>query len=290
MSIRARYSASSDVHRDGVQWNFWVFSISASTWMNCEKLYKSGMYSGSFSVNRVTEEMKIQLSLRAHHSKDKFTFEDEVIESTSDSLSFSGLIVKSIGEHWSVGAFLSAFSSTYSNVKFSLAPAPAIEYNLFPYSDSTRRQLRFLYRLSFNPVRYREETIYQQTHENLWKESLSVTFEVEQKWGEASASIQGSHYFHDFSKNRIELWGGLSLRLVKGLRFNIDGGYSRIHDQLSLARGEASLEETLLRLTELETTYSYSISVGLSFTFGSVHSKVVNPRFGAGGRSISISF
>lgn len=272
------------------KWNFWVFSISTSTWMNGEKLFKGGMYSGSFSANRVTPEMKIQLSLRAHYSKDKFTFDEDVIESTSESLYFSGLIVKSLGEHWSVGAFLSAFSSTYTNVKFSLAPAPAIEYNFFPYSESTRRQLRVLYRLSFNPVRYREETIYQHMHENLWKESLSVTFESKQKWGEMSTSIVGSHYFHDFSKNRIEFWADLSLRLVKGLRFNVDVGYSRIHDQLSLVKGEASLEETLLRIKELETTYSYSISVGLSYTFGSVQSKVVNPRFGTGGRSISISF
>ena len=53
---------------------------------------------------------------------------------------------------------------------------------------------------------------------------------------------------------------------------------------------DASLDEILLRLRELETTYSYRFSVGISYTFGSTQSNVVNPRFGDGGGGISISF
>jgi hypothetical protein len=272
------------------KWNFWVFSLSLSTFLSGEKVYKSGMYDGSFSASRVTPELKIRMSMSGMYSKDRFTFEDEVLESTYESFDFNGLIVKSISEHWSVGAFFSVFSSTYANVELSINPAPAIEYNLFPYSESTRRELRFLYRIGYNSMRYREETIYEKTYENLFQESLSVIFELKQKWGTLSMSLEGSNYFHDFSKNRLRLAGDLSLRLVKGLNFDIRGNYRRIRDQLSLPRGEASLEDLLLRLRELETKYSYYISVGLSYTFGSTRSRVVNPRFGAGGRSISISF
>ena len=136
----------------------------------------------------------------------------------------------------------------------------------------------------------REETIYEKTYENLWKQNLSAIFEIKQKWGTASASLTGSHYFHDFSKNRLRFNADLSLRLIKGLNFNIDGSYSIIHDQLSLPRMDASLDEILLRLRELETTYSYRFSVGISYTFGSTQSNVVNPRFGDGGGGISISF
>ncbi len=272
------------------KWNFWVFSLSLNTFLNGEKIYKSGMYSGSFSANRVTPEWKIRMSLSGMTSKDKFTLGDEVFESTYESYGFSGLVVKSISEHWSVGAFLSINSATYSNVELSINPAPAIEYNLFPYSESTRRELRFLYRIGYKSVRYREETIYEKTYENLFQESLSVIFELKEKWGTWSMSVEGSNYFHDFKKNRLRLSGELSLRLIKGLNFDIRGNYRRIRDQLALPRGEASLEELLLRLRELETKYSYYISMGLSYTFGSTRSKVVNPRFGAGGRSISIHF
>jgi hypothetical protein len=272
------------------KWNFWVFSISGDTFLNGEESYKSGMLSGSFSANRVTPELKIRMSLSAFFDNSEFKFDDEVIESDSDSQTFSGLIVKSISEHWSVGGFLSASSSTYSNTELRLNPAPAIEYNVFPYSESTTHQLRFLYRLNFISARYREETVYEKTYENLWQQSLEIAFEVKKKWGTASASIVGSHYFHDFGLNRIQLNGELSLRLIRGLNFNIYGRYSRIRDQLSLPRGELTIEEVLLRQKQLATGYTYSMSVGLSFTFGSLKSNVVNPRFGTGGRSISISF
>jgi len=56
-----------------------------------------------------------------------------------------------------------------------------------------------------------------------------------------------------------------------------------IHDQLSLPKGEATLEQVLLRRTMLETNYNYYFSIGLSYTFGSIYSNVVNPRFGGGG-------
>lgn len=272
------------------KWNFWVFSLSLSTFLSGDKIYKSGMYSGSFSAARVTPELKIRMSMSGSNSKDRFTFEDDVFKSTYESYNFNGLIVKSISEHWSVGAFFSISSSTFSNVKLSINPAPAIEFNLFPYSESTRRELRFLYRIGYNSVRYREETIYEKTYENLFQQSLSMIFELKQKWGTWSMSIEGSNYFHDFNKNRLRLAGELSLRLIKGLNFDIRGNYRRIHDQLSLPREGASLEELLLHIQELETNYSYSVSIGLSYTFGSTRSRVVNPRFGAGGRSISISF
>jgi len=272
------------------RWNFWVFNLSADTFLNGEESYKSGMLSGSISANRVTPELKIRLSLSAYFSDSEFKFEDEVIKSESDSQNFSGLIVKSISEHWSVGGYFAASSSTYSNIKLSLNPAPAVEYNVFPYSESTSHQLRFLYRLNYKSVRYREETIYEKTYENLWQQSLEIAFEVKRKWGTASTSLVGSHYFHDFRKNRIQLNGELSLRIIKGLNINIYGRYSRIRDQLSLLRGELSVEEVLLRQKQLATGYTYSMSVGLSYTFGSLKSKVVNPRFGTGGRSISITF
>ncbi|MFA9453938.1 MAG: hypothetical protein ACERK6_08490, partial [Candidatus Aminicenantaceae bacterium] len=55
--------------------------------------------------------------------------------------------------------------------------------------------------------------------------------------------------------------------------------YERIHDQLALPIGDASIDEVLLRRRELATDYDYSLSVGFRFTFGSVYSNVVNPRF-----------
>ncbi|MGQ9672819.1 MAG: hypothetical protein ACUVV5_06765 [Candidatus Aminicenantales bacterium] len=269
-------------------WNFWVFSLSANTFLNGEQTYKSGMYYGSFSANRVTPEWKIRLGVSAMYRKSRFDYEDVVYESDYKSQSARCLLVRSLNDHWSFGGFLSVNSSTYDNIKLSLSPAPAVEFDLFPYSESTKKQLRFLYRLNFKSVRYGEETIFLKTRENLWQQSLSVTLELVRPWGTISTSLETANYLHDFNKNHVELWTDVSLRIFQGFNFNLSGSYSRIHDQLSLARMGASLEEVLLRRRQLATTYDYYFSIGLSYSFGSVRSQVVNPRFGDGGGGVSM--
>jgi hypothetical protein len=264
------------------KWDFWVFSLSGRTSLNGQKSMKNTYLSGSFSANRTTPESKIRTSLYISGSKDEFTYDATTISSSTKSKSFSGMAVKSLGEHWSAGAYVSASASTYSNLKFCLTTAPAIEYDFFPYSQSTRRQLTLLYRFNFSMTKYNSETIYYKTSENLLGESLALTLSLKEKWGSASVAIQGAHYFHDFSKNHLDVYGDLSLRILKGLNFNVFGAYSLIHDQLSLPIGGATLEEVLLRRTMLETDYSYYFSIGLSYTFGSIYSNVVNPRFGGG--------
>ena len=270
-------------------WDFWVFSLSGNGFINGQESMTMGSYYGSFSASRVTPEFKFRASGSASYGKDVFKFEGEEITSTSESYYGNALAVKSLGEHWSAGAYVSGQSSTYMNIDRQLSLAPAVEYNVFPYAESTKRQLRLLYKLGMTLVKYREETIYNKTSETLWSESLTATLELVRPWGTASVSLAGSHYFHNVKFYRLELNGDISVRIWKGLSCNIYGGGSRIHDQLGLPLAGASLEEVLLRRQQLETSYDYYISVGLSLTFGSTKSKVVNPRFGAGEGGISIS-
>ena len=265
------------------KWDNWVFSLSASGRMSGQEYYKTRSISSSFSASRVTPALKISLSLYGSHYKQDFEYEDEFIQSIRDSLSIGGLVVKSINDHWSYGFFFDSGSSTYENIKFGFTLQPAVEYNLFPYSQSTRRQLRFLYRIGFNTAKYREETIYDKMKETLWDQSLSITFDIREKWGSISTTLAGSHFFHDISFYRLTLFNILSIRVVKGLNFFAFGGGSRIHDQLTLVKGDISLDELLLRRRQLATGYDYFFSVGLSFTFGSIYTNVVNPRFGSHG-------
>jgi len=270
-------------------WNFWVFSLSVNTFMNGEQSYKMDEFFGSASARRVTPDWKLGFSASGSTYKNTYSVGDYNYESTSKSLSFSGLVVRSISDHWSIGASLGVSSSTYKNLKSNVAPALAVEYDIFPYSESTKRQLRILYSVGVNAGRYREMTIYDKMKETHMRESLDIALELKQPWGTISASLDGSHYFYDLKKNHLSLDGEISVRIWKGLNFNFSGGGSRIHDQIFLAKGEASLEEVLLQRRQLETTYNYFFSVGLSFSFGSIYSNVVNPRFGSGGgTSISI--
>jgi hypothetical protein len=261
------------------KWNFWVFSLSGSGYFNGEELSRYYSLNGSVSANRVTPAFKFRTSYSANKNSDRFSLPDGPLVSTSKSHSFYVLGVKSINDHWSVGGWLNMNSSTYSNIKLSVRPAPAIEYNFFPYSQSTRRQLRVLWKPSYNYYRYNEETIYDKTSEAHWGETFSVTLEMKEKWGTISNAFEAFHYFHDPQKNHLQVYSELSLRLYKGLSLTLYGNLSRIRDQLSLPKGGASYEEVLLRRKQLATNYSYYLQIGLSYTFGSIFSNVVNPRF-----------
>ncbi len=261
-------------------WNFWVFSISGDARISGESSRSSRSLDINVSANRVTPDWKIRLGLSGDFDKRTYDYEDEYIESISEEKNLTSMVVKSINDHWSAGGWVEAESNTYSNLDLLFTVAPAVEYNFWTYAESTRRQLRFLYKIGYNHANYREETIYDKMQETLFNQSLTVTFEVREPWGNVSTSIEGSHYFHDFSKNRLQVNGSLDIRVFKGLSVDIYGRYERIHDQLSLPWGDASLDEVLLARRELLTAYDYSISVGLRYTFGSVYSNVVNPRFG----------
>lgn len=273
------------------RWNFWVFDISSSGFFSGETYYNSRSLRANVSANRITPDLKVRMSVSGRDSRDHFEYDSEVIDSQMESYNFNGLVVKSLGDHWSAGASLKATSSTYDNIRFALSPAPAVEYNVFPYSESTRRQLRFLYTLGFNAVKYREETVYDKTAQNLWQQSLAMTVDVKEKWGSISATLAGAHYFHDADKYRLNLFTNLNLQLLKGVSVFAFGGGSRIHDQIFLPKGTATLDEVLLQRRQLETGYRYFFGVGLSFTFGSIFTNVVNPRFGSddfGGMNIMI--
>jgi len=70
----------------------------------------------------------------------------------------------------------------------------------------------------------------------------------------------------------------ISLRLVKGFSLYLNIDLESIHDQIYLPKGEASLEEILLKRKQLATTFNYSTSFGLRYTFGSIYNNIVNRR------------
>jgi hypothetical protein len=106
-----------------------------------------------------------------------------------------------------------------------------------------------------------------------------VAYEVAQPWGSADVTLEGSQFLNDLSKNRVTLRGDTDIRLVRGLSLNVGGRISHIADQLNLPRGDLGDDDILLRQRERATSFSYFLSVGLSFTCGSTFSSVVNPRF-----------
>jgi hypothetical protein len=266
------------------KWDSWVFRSSIYGYVQNQKTYKNSYVSGNISANRITKDWKINLRSSLSQNGEKYIIDDTTtITGTNSSKSINALIVKSLSDHWSIGGTTRLGASSYSNEKLAYSLMPGIEYDLFPYSESTRRQLRILYTAGFGYVSYVDTTIYNKMKEQLWSHDLSVSYEVVQKWGNIDVSIGYSNYFHDWTKNNLYVQGFLELRITKGLSINLGGNASLIHDQLSLVKEDIPLDQILLQRKELATQYRYFTSFGLTYTFGSIYNNVVNPRFGNGG-------
>ena len=271
------------------KWNSWVFKGSFNGYLNGRKTYNSNYLSGNISGSRITEDWKINVNARYYTNNSKYIIGEDVVKSHSDSKYLTSLIVKSLSDHWSFGGSTTLGSSSYSNKKIYYNLMPGIEYDLFPYSESTRRQLRLLYSAGISLVHYTDSTIYNKIKENLWLHTLSASYEVVQKWGSIDFTLSYSNYFHDWSKNNLSFDGFLSLRVAKGLNVNFGGGASLIHDQLSLTKQDLTYDEILLQRKEIASQYQYFTSFGFSYTFGSIYNNVVNPRFGnSGGGGMTI--
>ena len=266
-------------------WNYWVFKTRANGNFNGESSQRFANIGGSVSANRVTKDWKLNNSVNVNYSESKFTFaRGGSFASYSRSYSVSQLAVKSLTDHWSAGQRASLSSSTFLNMKRSLRFAPAVEYNFFPYSQSTSKQLTLQYSVGINSYNYRDTTIFGKISEVRPDQSLTASLSTTQPWGSVSGSIEGANYLDDFSKRRLVLFNSINARLFKGLSFNLFGSVSLVHDQLYLAKGGATDEEILLQRRQLSTSYRYFAGVGLSYTFGSIFNNVVNPRFeGSGG-------
>jgi len=268
-------------------WNLWVFRVSMNGGLNGESQSKNNRISGSLRADRVSETWKFRVSANANRNNSSFTLSDSSLLKTHISrYSANTLLVRSLGEHWSAGLEGTAQRSTRDNYDLSLQFTPELEFDVFPYKESSRRQLVFVYAIGVSYANYRDTTIFNRLKETRPRHSLTIAAEATQPWGSLYTQLSASSLLNDFSKNRFSLDSYCSVRIVRGLNLNISGGYTRVRDQLSLVKEGVTDQDILLQLKQLKTAYYYYLSGGISYTFGSKFNNVVNPRFthtGGGG-------
>ena len=160
---------------------------------------------------------------------------------------------------------------------------PGVEFDVFPYAENTRRSLTFTYAAGLAYYNYTDITIYNKLTEAVPQHSFGGSLGLRQPWGSIGASANLAQQLKHLDRYTLGLSGSADIRLFKGLSFNIFGDYSRIRDQISLRKGEASTEDVLLRLRQLQSGYSYFVGFGISYSFGSKVNNIVNPRYGGGG-------
>ena len=285
--IEIRHNESLESEEVTDRWNNWVFELSTEPQFESEEAQKQLELRNSFNVSKITPEIKLEVELDHSFEQEKFieyVNTDSMVSSTysSSSVRLNNLFVKSLNDHWSGGLRMEVGSSTRENYNFRTELLPSIEYDLFPYSEATHRQLRFLYGAGYQYNNYLDSTVYNKMEEHLYMQSLGIAYQIQKKWGSVNISLTGSNYFHDLSKNRVELFTSFNIRIFKGLSLRVFGRAAHINDQVNLQKGEVSEAERLLQLRELETKYRIDGGIEITYTFGSIYNNVVNPRFGNG--------
>jgi len=265
-------------------WNLWVFRASIGAEIQGESRRSDTSLDGSFSASRVTEQFKIDLNLRGDYQEQSFELDDGRTDVHSTrQLDARTTAVWSLGPNWSWGFSGSVGMDQSVNQSLFARVAPALEYSLYPYAESTRRQVTATYRVGVASFRYEEITLFQRLAETRPEQSLEISADFVQPWGELLVSVEGAHLLDDPTKHRVDLFSNIEIRLFRGLNLDIRGSVARIKDQIYLSAAELTDEEIIIGQREIGTDYEYEMEIGLSFTFGSVFNNIVNPRLNSGG-------
>ena len=263
-------------------WDYWVFQgYLGSVRFNLESRQSNFDSRWGIFADRVTEEWKFRF--RPYFNYGKRTVQtsknNEKVVSEQRRHGIDSYIIKSITDHWSAGIIANYLTDNRRNIRHHISASPGIEFSLFPYRQAMRKAITFRYTVGYQYYDYFEETIYNKMNENLYSHQFRGMINIQQPWGNIQTGLVGSQYLQEMKHFRAEFFGQTSVRLFEGFSLSFQVEYEVIRDQLSLPKGEASLEDVLLRQRELSTDFSFSTSIAVSYTFGSQFTNVVNTRF-----------
>ncbi|WP_412060383.1 hypothetical protein [Rubrivirga sp. IMCC45206] len=262
-------------------WNSWVFRVNGNGFANGQSQSLFYNVNGSFQARRVTEALKVSIRPRISYNRQEFELSDgSTFVSDNANYGLNSSAVAAVTDHWSVGGKADLSRSTFSNYDVRFQGGPAVEYNVYPYAESTQRQLRFLYAAGVEAVAYQDTTIFLETSAVLPIHSLVAAAEFAQSWGSVDIFSEASQYLSRPDKYNLSIGGGIDLRLFRGLNLRLNGNYSFVRDQINLPAQRADDGEILTGDQELPTGFNFFASAGISYSFGSIYNQVVNARFG----------
>ena len=272
LSEKSSYTSSFD------KWKNWVFEISGSFDFEDEKSINEKEYRLDFEIDRVTDLWRVRSDFGIQNNVKTFLGDEESYNSVRNRTYFSGSLVRSISDHFSTGIFGSFEEDTFRNFKSFLNFSPALEYNIFPYREVLNREITFAYKIGYSHYKYIEETIYGYLNEKQFVQSLTLNLRYRKNWGGIYSYLAASQFLNSQNKNRLTFNNYLNLRIIQGLALRVSGRFQLIRDQINLPKGEVSIEDLLLRQRQIATNFQNTISLGLSYTFGSIFNNIVNTR------------
>lgn len=260
-------------------WNNWVFDINLSSSVSGRETDQNFSLNSGLYAERITQDWKIRARLRGEINRRSIELSDRTRKINRDWGEYWGLYGYSLSEHTSIGLYTRINYTKTGNIASNIEASPTFEYNLFPYGEYQERRFLIQYRITPSYTNYFETTVYLKDSEFLLHQDLSARIRYDQPWGRIDVSLSGSNYFHDTSINRLDINPSLNIRIIRGLSVSVSGRYRMINDQITIPAGDITDEERLIGARQQATSYDYSVSFGLSYTFGSRFSNIVNPRF-----------
>ncbi len=270
--------AESVDHRD--PWHSWTITVGGSALVDDQQ--QSSLNAASLGVvaTRITPEWKISVGGGFAITTTRTTLADSSeYRTTSRADNIAALVVRSIDDHWSVGARAGTTHSDFLNEERVWRIAAALEYDFYPYTVATHRQFTVRYQLGANDYRYADTTVFGLLHERRPHQSVVLAYGTQSLWGSIDSDLTWSSFLDRPSFYAVLLEVTANLTIARGLALTMTGTASRVNDQIYLRRAGLTNNEILAQQRAVATTYRATLAVGLTYTFGSIYSSVVNPRF-----------
>lgn len=261
------------------KWNNWIFGIGGSGRLDGESNRKEVRFDANVRGGRTTAKSKYSFYTYAQQRNNAVTLDGTTEKVKVNTYGYNTLFVTTFAKKWSIGGLMKGFHSIYSNIDFSNSLAPAVEYSIFPIEDFNKKQFRWIYQAGFRKLNYIEKTIFDKLQETRPYHQVTSILGYTQPWGNFSAEMNGYQYIDEPDKYRLSLELELNWRVTQGVSLRFYGSGSQIKNQISLAKTASSTEELLLGGQQLPTSFDYSTSFGLNYTFGSLRNSIINPRF-----------
>jgi hypothetical protein len=274
-SINYELKAQPEAVKD--RWHHWVFTVSPTVQYYGSSSHSDRQIAGDLGLasSRITYDEKSIIGASGHYSEERgdYLYYSDVIKtilSIQKGWNVHALQVWSIDEHWSVGASGSANGTISNSSRRSKSSdvfvAPTLEYDIFPYSESTHRLLSLDYSIG---AEYSYGRFLQLLNSSNYSNSqglmvLTAGLTITQPWGNAYGLFTNRQYFDNLTHNSQLLNGRLSWRLSEGLFLDIGAQWDR--------------DNGFPRELGRPNRYYYSTRIGFSGVFGSIYNNIVNPR------------
>ncbi len=262
-------------------WDYWVLAPQLNGGGEGGSGYYFADFMGALNVRRITEASKVRV--RGGYGRRLSGYRLEDGSRIVGDVSFwdaRGLVAGSIGRHFALGNSVVAGADEFENLEGHVHGGFLAEMNVFPYVDNARQQLRLAYQLGTWANFYLEENVDGVMRELRPYNALSLIADINQGFGSVQFVGQVNAFLDDPSLYRLSVGAVVSLRVMGGLSMGLQGKAALVEDLINLRKRQITDEELLLWTAQQATDFTAEAVFALTYTFGSVHNTIVNPRFG----------